>query len=253
MFSFTYQNQFNIARRFLTICLLATSIEISFLPIYARVLAEETKISYTLNFTPPNRGRVSGNGTQKPRRTAARNPGNLRAIVPQIGSDPILQRPIYEGLTISSHPVFWLSYEEQTDSNIPIIIHLEIRDTQTNGKKYYYQDSFSFLTNSPSQNLSIKLPQAASPLASNTRYQWKFLASKEGKLVGETVGYIEKVEISSEANNKLLNSNLRQKAEIYAQWGIWHELLETIERLKQENPGDTLYENVWNNLMYLYL
>ncbi len=248
-----YKSKLNvIIQRLLTICLLTTSIEISFLTIQNQLLAESKKLfSYTLQFTPPNRGQVSGNGTQKPRRTAARSLGNLQAIVPWTITDP-LNRPIHEGHTISSHPVFWLSYNSQSTLDTPIVIDLEIRDTQNNGQNYYYQDSFSLIDNSQSHNFAIKLPQNAPSLESNTKYKWTFIASKDGKIVGQTIGYIERIEIPSEAIDKLSNSNLMEKAEIYAQWGIWHELLNTINQLKQENPDDSRYDNAWNNLLIQY-
>lgn len=247
-----YQNKFKIIKRLLTLCLLATSIEISVLPIHPKLLAEET-ISYTLDFTPPNPGTQVGTGTQKPSNTGSRTPGNLRAIIPWTRTDPVLQRPIHEGLTVSSHPIFWLFYKQQADSNTPIIIDWEIRDTQANGEKYYYQNSFSFLPNSSSSNFPVELPQNAPPLLSNNRYQWKITASKDGKIIGETAGYIKKIAISSEAQEKLSNSNLEQKAEIYARLGIWHDLLDTLALLKQEDSNNSNYENAWNNLIDSHL
>jgi hypothetical protein len=223
---------------------------ILFSPFNGKLLAEqETLPAYTLKFTPPNKGQSSGNGTEKPRRTAARSLGNLQAIVPWTETDPVLQRPIHRGHTATSHPVFWLSYDSKSERGKPIEIYLEIRDINTNGQIYFYQNDFSVIRDSESNTLPIQLPKDAPPLLSGTEYQWKFIASKNGKLIGETVGYIERLNISPEATSQLSNADLITKAEIYARQGIWHELLDTVAQLKQNNPRDSRFQNAWKNLL----
>lgn len=220
-----------------------------------RVVAEsKTLPSYTLKFTPPNKGQSAGSGTRKPKRTAARSLGNLQAIVPQVATDPVLQRPIYQGYTTDSHPVFWLRYNSQDRLQEQLGISIEIKDSKSNGQDYLYQDSFSVSDIDSSQaKIPVKLPQDAPPLVTDTEYRWKFVASIDDKIVGEAIGFIEKVDLPTEVIKKLSDANLEQKAEIYAQWGIWHDLLDTLAQLQEEHPQDSRFRNAWNNLLQNHL
>lgn len=215
-----------------------------------RVVAEsKTLPSYTLNFTPPNKGQSAGNGTKKPRLSAARKLGNLQAIVPQVATETYpLQRPIHRGYTLNSYPVFWLTYNSQDRPQETIEISIEIRDSKSNGQNYFYQENISKIDNSQAE-IAVKLPQNAPPLVTGTEYQWKFIASKDGIIVGEAIGYIEKVDLPAEASEKLSDASLERKAEIYAQWGIWHDLLDTLAQLQEEYPQDSRFQNAWDNLL----
>ena len=218
------------------------------------VVAEsKTLPSYTLSFTPPNKGRSAGSGTRNPKRSAARTLGNLQAIVPELANETdYLHRPIHRGYTLNSYPVFWLTYNSQDRSPETIEISIEIRDSHSNGQNYFYQDSLTKIDNTQAE-IAIKLPQNAPPLVTGTEYQWKFIASKDDKILGEANGYIEKVDLPTEAIKKLSDANLEQKAEIYAQWGIWHDLLDTLAQLQEEYPQDSRFKNAWDNLIQEHL
>lgn len=203
-------------------------------------------LSYELNFTPPNRGESPGSSERQGQSTGSRSLGSLHALVPVIGSEPTLNRPIHGGETYADHPVFWLSYDEQVSQENPVSVYLEIRDAETNGQTYFYRTEF-FLTQAPGV-FRFQLPVDAPPLK-NATYVWKFQASQNEQLSGEVVGKIERVELPPEVKAQLANADLKGQAEVYAQWGIWYELLDTLAQLRQENPDHPDYVYAWNDLL----
>lgn len=251
-----------LTQSFLIAFFLITILPVMPIPIGDRILAEpKTLHSYTLNFTPPNKGKSPGNGTKKSRRTAPRSLGNLKAIIPQIATDPILQRPIYKGYTAQERPVFWLNYRKsdesiennQEQSKRPSEIYIEIRDSESNGLKYFYQDTISKIDYSQ-DNIKLKLPQDAAPLIAGTEYQWTVYAiGNENVILGEANGLIERADLSAETIQIISDASLEEKAEIYAQRGIWHDLLDTLDLLQEKFPQESRFQYAWDNLIKEHL
>lgn len=221
---------------------------------HQKILSQENPlISYTLDFTPPNRGTEQGNGTKKEGTTHSRSPsGNLFALVPILRYDNYLQKPVHQAQTSISYPSFWLFYGGELNSEKPVSISMEIRDQETKGKNYFYGEQF--LVNPNSNLWQIKLSKIAPSLLTENTYKWEFIASREGKIIGETVGYINRLQIPEdilEFNQTSNHSHDRsiQQLKIYAQYGLWHELLDNLITLQQQKPDNLDFQYALNNLL----
>ena len=224
-----------------------------FVPNLSGIASEETqkKPFYRIIYTPPSI-EDSGDPERGRPRTAPKNPNALQALIPQTGTTPHLQKPIYGGTTLNSHPVFLLSYTGNLPTDKGITIDLEIRDLESTGNSYYYRKSLPVELSSCLHTFSIKVPQEAAGLEPNTKYKWRFTAHKEGKILGEVAGHIERIETSPVLLEQLSSSDLQEQAQIYANNGIWHELVDAVYQLKSQYPDDEGYQYAWNKLIESY-
>lgn len=200
-----------------------------------------------LDFMPPNRGSVSGNGTKNRTVTASRSSGVLQAILPWNKTEGSHQQPIYQGYTHTGHPAFWLSFDTDVESNLPVDIYFDLIDSETSGEVYAYRSQTSRV---PGRGVfRFQLPPNAPALEPSSTYQWRFLAIRDGQILGESSGAIERLDLAPDLATAISDADLEKRLELHAELGVWHELIDDLARLRCENPSDPRFENAWLNLL----
>lgn len=204
-------------------------------------------IPYSLR--SPDRGSEPGNGNEHNGETIARSLGILQAILPWSEVKGARQQPIHQGYTYSNHPVFWLSFDADADSSLPISVYFTIEDSETGGEVYSYRLPTALKLDRGRGVFRIQLPEDAPPLELGSTYQWRFQAIKDEKILGESFGDIERLKLTLDLTAALSEADLEERAALYAELGIWHELIDDLARLRCENPGDARFTNAWLNLL----
>lgn len=60
---------------------------------------------------------------------------------------------------------------------------------------------------------------------------------------------VQRVNLSPAVAQQLQTAQPRQKVAIYAENGIWHEAINTLAELRQQNPQDVSLQTQWKDLL----
>ncbi|MBW4520682.1 MAG: DUF928 domain-containing protein [Scytolyngbya sp. HA4215-MV1] len=99
--------------------------------------------------------------------------------------------------------------------------------------------------------ISFQLP-AGTMLELQKSYRWQFSLVCDANVPSANPfveGEIQRVEISQSLTKSLERSPLRDRPEIYAKAGIWHDALSTLAELRCLRPGDPLLTSRWITLL----
>lgn len=102
--------------------------------------------------------------------------------------------------------------------------------------------------------LSLKLPVQAAALKVDQPYRWQFellTDTEEDQRSGNpsVAGWIIRIKPDTQLLNRLQVATLRDRPAIYAQQGIWHETLTSLEALACAMPQDQTINGDWQELM----
>ncbi|HEY9613187.1 DUF928 domain-containing protein [Allocoleopsis sp.] len=187
----------------------------------------------------------------------------LTALVPIISATPDRsQNPILTatpagsvlGLTVASHPTFWVysPYSLTSEHSVEFIL----QDDQGN---VIYQTSLSASVSTPGV-VGFKLPDSVPPLQVNKRYNWFFSIACDRK-PEETPNeldeptkivvsaWVERIALEPSLQRELEQATPAQKALIYHKAGIWHEALTTLAELRRQQPNEATLKEEWEQLL----
>ncbi|MEB3826137.1 DUF928 domain-containing protein [Phormidium sp. CCY1219] len=217
-----------------------------------------------VDFVPPDnvgapRGRVGG-GTRgsafdqvvEPGAPGRRIGGGSRGC--SIGggqpSDRLLTALIPEsmvGLTVEEYPTFFW-YLPPTDATAVEFVLMDEK-----GETVIYETTFR--TKGEPGIVSLSLPENASlpPLDLDKNYQWYFsmICNPEDRAADIFVrGWIRRVEPTIALRQELQEATSQlERAQVYAQNGIWQDTLASLATSLRDNPRNRLVKDEWEQLM----
>lgn len=171
-------------------------------------------------------GRREGGGTRSPCLTTDRP--EIQAIVPQS----------LMGKTASDNPIFFVYVPPNTAQGAEFGIE------DANGKQLYSQTIKQPIS---SGVISFNLPsEQASQLQTGQDYYWYFQLICDASVnqgIGTrddfAEGWVRRVELDEALEQKIAAASPRDRIQLYAQEGLWYELLETLAQLRRELPADS--------------
>lgn len=181
-------------------------------------------------FVPPNDGAPDDRDDAGSRTSCPEVDLSFQALIPATNL----------GLTLEEFPVFWLYIPYPISS--PHTIGFILRDETTKDQIYHTE----FQVDRGEGIVSFRLPEDAPPLEADRKYRWRFdffCNDDTGNFVSDN-GVILQTSIESE-----LPGDSADKIEVYAQNGIWHELLTELIQLRCVNPENAEITAEWSKLL----
>ncbi len=148
-------------------------------------------------------------------------------------------------LTTSRSPVLFVYVPQSTAQSLEIILKAE------DGAKTLYKTILPIPATTGIIRLNLADPamQAFQP---NKRYQWSVSLVCESEFITDKAtieGWIERVEPTAELTQKLEKAKAQDRPSIYAEAGIWHEALQSIDEVRQLQPRDQSVTADWQSLL----
>ncbi len=209
--------------------------------------ANELEQAIQVNFDlPPTKGgpeKTAGGGTrggcESPEvgSNSSSSPTNLARLA-------LLLPKNQTGVTVSEHPTFF-AYLPDTSAQ-------KIEFTLKNQEETYTYRQVLEIGKTPGI-ISLSLPESAPPLKVGEQYQWSVAAicQPEDRLQDVVAfGQLQRVAPSSQLQQQLENAESPiEKAQAYADNGIWHETIEIIAKLKRQQPENQALQKTWSHLL----
>lgn len=148
-------------------------------------------------------------------------------------------------LTAASSPTFFVYVPPRQ----PTVKEGEFRLFDRQGKMLLVRK-----LNLPNQSgiLGLNLPASVFSLKLKQLYRWEFslICQASDRTKDTTVGaFIQRVELGSDLIRMLQSASPQAKIDLYAQEGIWHDLLGFLVRLHLQQPSNPTFRKNW--LAYL--
>lgn len=216
------------------------------------VLAQSThrspivRTSQTVQFTPDlsRRGRPTRRqSTAGSRGTCATNSEQqLTALIPEHHG---------LGLTVQSHPTFWVEIPYTADSMASVEF---ILSDQSNHEVYAKEVP---LEQFEPGVISIQLPKDVEPLQLEQEYSWMVILTCQTQHSGQTIapelyveGSVTRVALTDSLQQALTRSvHDIDKVAAYAKHGIWFDALTDLGTLYRKAPQDSNYSSSWTDLL----
>jgi hypothetical protein len=187
-----------------------------------------------LNFTLPPKGAPGKRRSGSTRDGYCSSEEQLIALMPGTNI----------GLTIAERPTFWFYVPYAETPGLEAEFSLKDKEGNEINRQLVP------LKNTPGI-VKINLPTTVSALELEKFYEWRFevICNPDNRLDDAFVyGGVERVPISSDLNSQLQGKNDRQRIDIYAENGLWFDLLNTLAELRSANLQDTSLNEDWENL-----
>ena len=148
------------------------------------------------------------------------------------------------GLTIASRPTFFF-YIPQTKA---VDADFSLQDEKGN---IIYKTTFKLSKTSGVMSLPIPNIATSPELQVNKSYKWTFslVCNAENRADDQYVqGFIQRVS-RPDLVAKVEKTALKQRPSVYAEAGIWHEMLTTLAELRRANPNDAALTAEWRSIL----
>ena len=188
-----------------------------------------------LNFTLPPKGAPGRRRSGSTRDAYCSSEEELIALMPGTNL----------GLTIAERPTFWFYVPYAETPGLEAEFSLKDKE----GNEVYRQ--IVTLNNTPGI-VKVTLPATVLPLELERFYPWRFsvICNPNNRLDDAFVyGGVERVPITSDLESQFQDKNDRERIEIYAENGLWVDLLTTLAELRVANLQDTSLNEDWENLL----
>lgn len=199
-------------------------------------LGSNMTLSAFAQYVPPDNigipGRREGGGTRGDCLNSAQP---LMAIMPETSY----------GETISAYPTFFWFVPDVPAKAAEFVLYDEA------GNEVYYT---TFRVTGTSGILSLSLPETADlpPLEMGQNYEWVFsLICDEQDRSGDlfTTGWLRRVEADTELEGQLTTLAAGDRANTYAQEGLWYDALAELAAEYRTNPNDAAIATQWTQLL----
>lgn len=150
------------------------------------------------------------------------------------------------GLTVEKYPTFFI-YIPPASSRL---VEFELREGSKN--QVVYKTRFVAPNNPGVISFSLPKNKSVEPLEVGKNYRWFFsvICNPEDRAEDIFVqGWVQRIEPSATLVSQLEKAPPRDRPNIYAEAGIWHETLATLAELRYSNPQDVTLVNDWKELL----
>jgi hypothetical protein len=147
--------------------------------------------------------------------------------------------------TVSSHPTLFVNIPPEVSATTA-----ELLVQNEAGDREIYDTTFN-LTGKPGI-VGIRIPHTAPPLEVGQKYQWQFSVlcdPKDPTNRLSTSSWIERVSIDPTLASRIERATPREQLSLYAEAGIWQDMLSTLAGLLYTNPNDQSLAQDWASLM----
>ncbi|MEB3337918.1 MAG: DUF928 domain-containing protein, partial [Leptolyngbyaceae bacterium] len=148
------------------------------------------------------------------------------------------------GLTTGSRPTFYLHVPQTSAKSAELVIK-DINNQDV------YRTSFP-LDRNTSGIMSVQLPESAPPLEVNQYYRWYFslVCRPSDRLEDVFVSaWVQRIEPDRGLAQALQQTNVRQRASLYAENGVWYDALSSLVQLRRLNPNDPKVTTEWSEFL----
>lgn len=148
------------------------------------------------------------------------------------------------GLTVAEHPVFF-AYVPQTQTNTGEFVLFD-----PIAKKIIYRTLFRL--NNTSVIVKIEYPSNQPPLEIGKTYQWRLLLrckSDDRAKDADKVGWIERIAPPAAVASLQNSTTATERAQVYAENGIWYDALKTLAELKRTNASSSNVTATWREFL----
>jgi len=184
--------------------------------------------------SPPDRE----NGGKRPGCPTISDNIYLTALIPQSNS----------GLTSLNRPDFYFYVPYSQNDGVSAEFVLTYIDTNTLDRINVDRQEFE-LGNTPGI-MKINLSNSVESLSENIRYEWQLKLICHGTNDEIFVsGKMQRISLTPEIQQQLNEASLGEKIEIYAQEGLWFDLLKTVGELYYSNSENVIIKNIWQHLL----
>lgn len=204
--------------------------------------------SGVVGFNPPQ-GEPQGTGSGSPRGSCPQDTDDLIPLTPGTKQGLTKEKEEkgteYPTLTLSEHPTFFVYVPQTSAQEAALIVNEQTGENKYDSELYYTK------INLPGRPgiVSIKLPAERS-LKTGKLYQWYFRLmcnSKDRSGDPLVLGWVKRIEPDPKLVKALEQQKTPlQRAALYGEYGIWHELLTTLAEQQHSQPEVAA---IWENLL----
>ena len=217
-------------------------------PLSSRLSRSETPVLQTkVEFKSPDVGKPSETESGGKRGNCNRLESSLKALVPLALNNSNNQTALPNGFkptmgyTTQAHPIVWV-YVPKLPASV----------TEAEFKvKDFSENSIRIPLSGKSGIFHVRLPDNK-PLELNREYRWYFslICDRESPAQNPSVdGWIKRIELDSSLESELVSATDKEKIELYARRGIWHETITGLAKQRCENPSDREIARDWTTLL----
>jgi Domain of Unknown Function (DUF928) len=183
-------------------------------------------------FIPPNDGAPDDRGDAGSRTECPTFDVPFQVLIPQTNFS----------LTLSEYPTFLLYIPNPISS--PQVAEFILEDETTKTREEIYRTKFQVAKGEGI--VSFRLPEDAPPLELGQKYRWRFklFCQDNANKSSSDNGVILRTSLAQE-----LPDAIAEKLEVYAQNGIWNELLIELAQLRCDRPEDEEITATWTTLL----
>ncbi|WP_211293252.1 DUF928 domain-containing protein [Brunnivagina elsteri] len=151
------------------------------------------------------------------------------------------------GLTTSAYPRFFWYVPANTAQRVEFSLYRVNRKTQA--KQLVYKQSLQPTQEAKVESIELPKNRQVSPLKINQLYQWSVTVfctqQNDGSEVSRTVeGWLERITLPQNIVRKLQTLSPKNRLAVYAERGLWFDLLSTLAQLHYCRPSDVSLSNM---------
>lgn len=200
---------------------------------------------------PPDRGTPGGRGQGASRGPCQpANKPSLTALVPtapvrSASTQPNQATRIW-GLTSAEHPTVWVYVPYAKEA---VSAEFVLQDEADND---IYRAAVK--PAGVAGVVGVRVPDTIAPLQPGKLYHWFFkvkvaCSSMQPSALDFVEGWVQRTTLDTRLTNQLKQALPRQKAELYAQNGLWYDALTTLAELRLANPNDPVTLTNWTSFL----
>ncbi|NJM45905.1 MAG: DUF928 domain-containing protein [Alkalinema sp. RU_4_3] len=146
------------------------------------------------------------------------------------------------GETIDAHPTFWFYQPYQG-----VAVQLDLRDENTQSVVF----SSTYKVKGDAGIAKLTLPETAPTLEVDKLYRWQvsFVCDANSQQAYIAKGVIVRRKLSASLNCKLQRAKPEERASIFAQQGLWYNVLNEMATLRRLKPKDPDVQANWRILL----
>ncbi|BAZ67211.1 MAG: DUF928 domain-containing protein [Pelatocladus maniniholoensis HA4357-MV3] len=156
------------------------------------------------------------------------------------------------GLTTAAYPKFFWYIPDNTAQTMLFSLHTV--DEKLRPRNLVYQTNFKPSSKATITSLTLPNNDQVQPLTINQTYQWSVsivcdIQDPSPRSVISVHGWVQRVAIKNNVANRLKRSTSRERLSVYAEQGLWFDLLSTVVELRACSQSDTKVSDIWTSLL----